>query len=360
MINIDNAVQLRKGKHAFITRSEPMLSEVCSRYDRDTRGMCLKVFYGNPLEGRQTLDDAMWGDDPSPTDVRRNTKLIHGSQIQNILWKRGISPRVYAVFEVKWNDKRLGCQLTDFVEGKPTDKIEDCHNMFARINNIGKDYGFRGIKDITNCWDLIDGKFVDPQPFAFEDDPYIKYVKTTYCEKGRYGKVYYQNEPRIGLTGGPRKSLDRIKYMKLDRIDFKGKTVWDVGAATGFFCRYAVDRGAKRVIGLDLKEPLEAAFHVGNLLKYFNIDYVECDLKERIPLADIPKADVAFYLSLNLHIGTPEALKDIPLVIFEDNSRENRNKTELEEPWTSWFKRIEFVGKALDHGNKSIYWLHKT
>jgi len=249
--------------------------------------------------------------------------------------------------------------LTEFVEGSPTEDINDCYNVYAWINKLGKQYGFKAQKDITNHQDLINGKFVDPQPFAFEDRPYLEYVKEVYCEKGKYGKIYYQDEPGIGLTSGPRKSKDRIKYLALDKIDFKGKVVWDIGCAGGYFCRYAMDRGAKRVIGLDTKDTLEAAFHVGNYLKYFNIDYVECDLSRGIPVADIPKADIAFFLSMNLHVGIPEALKDIPLVIFEDNSRENRHEKKLKDPWIDHYRRIEFVGTGLDHDLKSCYHLHR-
>ena len=48
---------------------------------------------------------------------------------------------------------------------------------------MGKKYGFKAWKDITNKNDLIEGKFVDPQPFAFEIEPYLEYVKKTYCEQ---------------------------------------------------------------------------------------------------------------------------------------------------------------------------------
>jgi len=103
-----------------------------------------------------------------------------------------------------------------------------------------------------------------------------------------------------------------------------------------------------------MKEPLEAAFHVGNLLKYFNIDYVECDLEKGIP-NDIPRADIAFYLSMNFHIKTPESLLEVGIVIFEDNGKESRKNDTLGEPWTKFYNNIEFVGRAEDHGAKAIY-----
>jgi hypothetical protein len=348
---------VKKGKHAFITRDRKVLKKVCSRYGRDVEKTCIKVFYGNPLKKGQTLKDALWGDNrPTFEHLRKNVKLLEGSQIQNILWKHNISPRVYAVFEAKLGKRRVGCQLTEFVEGNATREMQDCHAMYANLNEMGKVYGFKAWKDILNHEDIINGKFVDPQPFAFEIEPYQKYTQSIYRNKGRYGKIYYQDEPAIGLTNSPRKSEDRIKYMALDSVSFGNKVVWDVGCAGGYFCRYASENGAKRVVGLDMKEPLEAAFHVGNYLNYFNIDYVECNLKGGIPI-DIPKADIAFFLSMNLHVGNLEQLKDVPLVIFEDNSRDKRNETSPGKPWTDWFNKITFVGRGKDHGNKSCYFL---
>ena len=71
------------------------------------------------------------------------------------------------------------------------------------------------------------------------------------------------------MHGGPRDSERRIKELGLDQIDFKNKTVWDVGCAGGFFTRYAIDRGAKRVIGFDNEATVNAARNMANYLGYF-------------------------------------------------------------------------------------------
>ncbi len=359
MIDVSDVKWKKKGKHAFITRDKGVLKEACSWYGRDPEECCIKVFYANPLLAGQVLDDALWGDNRlKESDLRKNTKLIAGTQIQNILWKHGISPRVYGVFEARLGKLRVACQLTEFVKGDATKDIQRCYSMYANVNEMGKEYGFKAWKDITNYEDIIEGKYVDPQPFAFEDKPYLEYVKEIYCEKGKYGKIYYQDEPRIGLTSAPRKSKDRIKYMALDKIDFKDKVVWDIGCAGGYFCRYAAEHGAKRVIGMDMGKPLEAAFQGSNYLRCFNIDYVECDLSRGIP-SDIPKADIAFMLSMNYHIPIPERLFEVDTVIFEDNGKESRNDDKLGEPWIKHYKNIEFVGRANDHGSKALYTLRR-
>ena len=349
-------------KQAFITRQQPLLDEVCNQYGRDSSKMCIKVFYGNPLQNGQTLKDALWGDKPlpPPSDTRKNTTVFAGSQVQNILWRHNLSPRVFAVFEAEFRGMRVACQLTEFIEGEPADDIHKVYKMWEDTQAVGKEYGFSAQTQKMGLADVIGGKNVDVQLWAFEKRPYIDTVKDIYFEKGRYGKIYYQNDNELGLTGGPRHSEDRIGYLHLDKIGFKDKIVWDIGCAGGFFCRYADKMGAKRVIGLDVKDQLEAAFHVGNLLGYFNIDYVEVDLSRGIPVSDIPKADIAFFLNMNLHIPIPQQMLElVDTVIFEDNGKETRALDTLDEPWVKYYSRIEFVGRGIDHGDKACYILKR-
>jgi hypothetical protein len=350
-----------KGKQAFITRQQPNLNIACSWYGRDPQNTCIKVFYGNPMKEGDTLKDALWGDMPlpPPSDTRKNTTVFAGSQVQNILWTKGISPRVFGIFEAEYNGMRVACQLTEFIEGECAEKIEDVYKIWNDTEAVGKEYGFTAQTKKMGVNDVIGGKNVDPQLWAWDKVSYKSVVERIYYEKGRYGKIYYQNDDELGFHGGPRHSEDRVKYMKLDEVDFKDKIVWDIGCAGGYFCRYADKHGAKRVIGFDMKDPLEAAFHAGNFLGHFNIDYVEADLSKGIPAERLPKADIAFFLSMNLHVGILEQLKDIPFVVFEDNSYDGRDKDVLGKPWTDWFNNIRFVGRGLDHGAKAVYWLNK-
>ena len=347
------------GKQAFVTRQQPLLNEIAERYGRNALTTCIKVFYGNPLEEGQHLNDALWGDNPrSAGDPRKNTTVLAGSQVQNILWRLGVCPRVYAMFEATFRDKRVACQLTDFVEGESSEDINVIYQMQKKVNELGKDYGFASQSTKMGCNDVVNGKLVDPQLWAFDKKPYKEIVEQIYYEKGKYGKIYYQNDDELGYHGGPRHSEDRIGYMQLDKIDFEGKVVWDVGCAGGFFLRYAMKRGAKIAYGLDMREPLEAAFHAGNFLGYFNIDYVEADLSRGIP-TEVPKPDIAFYLSMNYHISTPERLFEADTLIFEDNGKETRALDHLGEPWTKYYSNIEFVGRGKDHGDKACYILRK-
>ena len=80
MYKIKNITGLKVGKQAKISREQPLLTEICKKYGRDPSKCCLKVFYGNPLEEGQTLNEALWGDNPlsPPRNTRKNTTVFEG------------------------------------------------------------------------------------------------------------------------------------------------------------------------------------------------------------------------------------------------------------------------------------------
>lgn len=360
MIKISKPTGDPVAKHAFICREQPELNEACALYGRDPATTALKVFYGNPLTDGQTLDDARWGDDHNPKDmnqVRRNTLLLAGTKIQNFCWLHGLSPRVYAVFEAEYQEKRVAVQLTEFLTEPQTDNLKVIEAVHNRVSTLGKQYGFSEIKDLLDYKDILGEKCVDLQQYAFDKDVEEK-IKEIYFLRGRYGKVYYQDVPELGLRGAPRKSDQRVNHLQLSKIDFNGKVVWDIGCAGGFFSRYALANGAKRVIGFDMKDPAEAAYVLSNYLGYFNADFEVVDLRLGIP-EKYPKPDIAFFLSMNFHVPIPQRIFEADTVIFEDNGKESRALDKLAEPWTSHFSRIEFMGRAVDHGDKAIYHLYK-
>lgn len=363
LIEIPNQVWTPKssghGKQAFICRDQPLLSRVCEKYGRNPENMAIKIFHGNPLKEGETLEDALWGDNHNPNDnnqVRKNTKLLNGTRVQNMLWWEKKAARVYAVFEGLYQGQRVACQLTEYLEGPNPKDQSEVYNLNLELVRLGQWYKFSHIKNVMSTADFIGGKCVDLQEFELDPDHEEK-IREIYFDSGRYGKIYYQDVPELGLQGGPRKSLDRVKYLGLENIDFTGKVVWDVGCAGGFFCRYAESRGAKRVIGFDGEKPIYAAFMLSNYLKYFNIDYEVLDLRNGIP-DKYPKPDIVFYLSMNFHIPTPQRIFEAQKIIFEDNGKESRA---FEKPTEEFTKQhsFNFIGRGVDHGDKAIYHLTK-
>lgn len=345
--------RISDAKHCFIVRKGPLVEKICEKYGRR---VALKIFDLDIIEKEEDFYSAKWGDDPSAGQPRVNTLLWEATQIQNIASWFGFAPRVYGLETVFLGDAYRPVQIIEFLDSGPYISESDAFEIYKKIEGVGEILGIKHGKIDVSADDAIDGKLVDFQTFYF-DKPYEETVKELYFEMARYGKVYYQDVPELDMRGGPRKSELRIKELGLDRIAFDRKKVWDVGCAGGFFCRYADNMGAQRVAGFDMKWPVTAAKHMANYLGNFNIDFQQADLSDEKVFISSPRPDIVFFLSMNFHIAIPEFLKYCPFVILEDNGKESRLADKLGSPWTDWFSKIEFIGRASDHGNKPIYHL---
>lgn len=345
--------RLSLAKHCFLSDGR-LRNQIAENYGRDKESVVLKIFDLEEIKDESDFYKVKWGDDPKPGEPRKNTTIWQATQIHNILSWYGLSNRVYGLESVGLGNKLVPAQVTELMRGEFA-KEEDLVNLLSKIDEIGKKYGFSRESGKISGWDFINGKLIDPQMYAFSKD-YKETVKEFYVDKGRYGKVYYQDISELGFNGGPRKSELRIKEMGLEEIDFNGKKVADIGCAGGFFTRYAIDRGAKIARGYDMADPIEAARNVANYLGYFNNEYYVTDLSKDDWRLD---ADIVFFLSMNFHIGIPKQVLEAKQVIFEDNGVESRKLDKLGEPWTSHFKEIKFIGRASDHGDKPIYHLSK-
>lgn len=354
-----NAIELKQhklsaSKHCFIQTNGKLVDNLTKKYGRQ---IALKIFDGVSVESENDFYTVKWGDDPTPGNPRKNTKLWEATQIQNIAVMHNLAPRVYGLETVFLAEKLRPVQVTELL---PTeyDEYQNALNVYEEVIGLGKKYNFEVAKADVSDRDVMCNKLVDFQTFAFTKD-YKDKVREIYCEEGKYGKVYYQDIPELEFSGGPRKSDLRIKELGLDKIDFQGKTVWDIGCAGGFFTRYAYSRGAKSVIGFDMEKPITAAKHVANYLGFFNLDYEVIDLSNPDVLMDRQKPDICFFLSMNFHIGIPKFLQDCQTVIFEDNDKNTRHNITLDRPWNVWFKDIKYLGQNTDHGQKSIHHLSK-
>ena len=350
--------RLDGAKHCFISKGS-LARKYSTIYGREDKDLCLKVFDIKPIDNEADIYNVKWGDDPyvnpeNPEDKqpKLNTTILEATQLQNIAHWAGLAPRVYALVTVSIGYKTYVAQLTDYVEGEAKTH-DEAILIYDKVKEIAEKCGFKNEKPDCSNRDLVAGMLVDFQTF-YSTDRYKEVIKEIYIEQGRYGKVYYQNEPAIGLTGAPRKSPDRIKTLCLDEIDFKNKKVLDIGCAGGYFLRHAIDKGAVSATGLDLEMPVQAAKHLCNYLGYFNIDFLVRDLRET---PQVFSGDIAFLLSMNFHIEVPWWIRNFNMVVFEDNVA--KDKRELGKPWTDWFSKIEFKGLATDHGNKPIYHLWK-
>lgn len=334
--------QIGKGKHCFIHIID--------------KGQALKIFDATPLENWDNLDDFLWGDPPKGDNPSMSVPLVEATKIQNIAWMYGLAPRVFDIVKVKFGNNKYWAQRVELATGQYAKDYKEFFGVYHKVKQLGDSFGFENEKDDVSAKDVIGGKLVDFNTFHFTKD-HLEKVKKVYIDKARYGKVYYQDVPEWGLKGSPRKCEERVKYMKLGDINFRNKSVLDLGCAGGYFCRYARRQGTKDVIGIDYpdvkgSDPILAAKLVSNELGYWDIDYRNFNIKIGCQ-ADWP-SDIVFFLSMNLHIGIPDWLPKVTkeICIFEDNSKERNAKEKL----TKMFKKVKLIGKAKDHGNKPIYW----
>ena len=341
-----------RGKQCVIYIEGELLDEAKKKYGRENQdNLCLKIF-NTPMEGE--LKDYYWGSpwreySPERTEqIGRRSKLYEATVIQNICAMFGFAPRVYALYIIEQEGKKYPVQLVDFLEGDTSKSLEN----YEEMKKLGEEYGFFPCHtDLIADNDFIGGKLIDFQGFRYKPD-FEEKMKDIY-RAGIHGKIYYQRIEQLGLNKGPRHTEDRAGYLKLADLDLKGKKILDLGCAGGSFTRSAIDLGASRAIGMDNESSIRSAKYIANYLGYFNNDYIVKDLKSKD--WSVEEYDVVFYISVFLQIGIPKQLEKAKMMVIEHNGYEERSQDKLGKPWTDWFSKIKFVGRALDHGNKSIF-----
>jgi 2-polyprenyl-3-methyl-5-hydroxy-6-metoxy-1,4-benzoquinol methylase len=335
------------GVHSFIYRGE-QVREIEKLYGREN--CCLKIFKNN----EPFREQGWWGH----SSRAKGSLLTEATCIQNIYAMEGLAPRVYALLILKINGKKHWAHLTDDL-GHCIPMEQERNKLFeGKIREIAEKYGFE-VFDDGREWNMVADKYVDFQGFHFKED-YKERLKQRLIGVANVGKwgpwMNYHNIPELGITGG-RKNEQRIKDMHLDEIDFKGKTVLDIGCSEGFFCRYAIDRGARKVTGIDLEGVVRPVEELTYFLGYNNVDYLGYDLNREIP--DIEKYDIVFFFSMVQHIGLPDWVSNRTreLLIFEGNGKDRDI-----EGWSKLnnsFSNVEEVGKTHDLFERIVLWAKK-
>ena len=353
-----------RGKQCFILTEGEALDEARRYFNRGNDSVCLKVFF-TPLDGE--MGSYYWGTpwrhytQARTEEIGRISKLYEATKIQNILWMHGKAPRVYGICKIIHGDKIYPAQLVEYIEGD-NPNTEWVRDEMSRLQKwMDKEYGVDvAHKDMVGPHDFIDGKIIDLQGFRFG-----KKYKEKIVEKirtwGKYGKGFYQSVPSLGITPKPRNTENRIEAMGLDKLDFQGKDVLDLGCNGGVFCNYASSRGAKRVLGVDEKSIIRAARLLSTQEACYNVDYIAADLTKT---EFSGPWDYTFFLSMNAHIGLPQWVVDnTKFLIFEENAMASKYKTdEWIERLKKDFKEVKLVGHTTDHNPKhpkAIIWASK-
>ena len=351
-----------RGKHCFVMDCP---EEIKGRLGRKNN-LLLKVFFTIPYSKTNKIEDYLWGDNPQKGGQKKNTRLLDATIIQNISEQEGLAPRVYAWVLVNYQNKVVIAQVVEklgYEESKKVDGevlIADFQKTHDRaitagdkVKKLGEKYGFRMVANHFSRWDEIDEKLIDFQMYELER-PYYEKVKEAYREGTKWGKIYYQPIPEMDLNKGPRNREKRIQEMELDKIDFKGKTVLDIGCSGGAFMRYALDNGATRVVGLDEVKVADGARAMANAMKYWNADFYGVDLNRENTESlrkktGVEKFDIVFYLSMFRHVHFPSFIWEM----CGEKSIIEWNNWKTEDEILDLVKErfnIETQGRTTDHG----------
>jgi len=341
------------GIYSFIERG-PLCDKVKKVFGRENEKLALKIFR-EPFY-QEKVEDFYWGSIFCPDNHR--SKLVGATIAQNTAAWYGLAPRVYGLVVIKYKGFKFLAQLTDDLgdEADSPKKMDDVYyHLTAKLkkHNIVSPIGDKNKNSMR-------GKWIDFQGAGLMDNFEEEFKKRVEKEACFIEGTHYQTQPELGIKGF-RDSEQRVKDLKLGEIDFKDKTVLDVGCMGGFFCNYAYKRGAKRVVGLDLPVQAQIAYEISNYLGNWNIDYIpkiiegKDDIKE---LAGLGKFDIVLYLAVNWYLGFPQWVFDLTneVMLVEKNGKEDGIADEaVEKTLKDHFKSVEIIGHRNDFDKQPIF-----
>ena len=309
------------------------------RYGRD--GLCLKVF---PKEWDK-LEDVTWGKVP----------LEEATVIQNLFAAHDLAPRVY---DLLWINSRQAAQVTGFLESDGQEPDRSGFLALMKRYNIK----YRKCEDLApRNW--IGNKHVDFGGMIFKGrEAYKQELKTqAYTRRGEMIHSAYQSVGELTIHG-QRDAPSRIATMGLDEVDFRGRTVLDIGCNLGVFCRDAHDRGARRVAGIDHRDLPGQAQAISNLLGYWNLDFWELAMREGSNQEQIRQKtnreqhDIVYFMAIANYIGgyapwVAGLCRDILYVEGHGGEQPGQYRAALQKD----FRSVEFMGITKDNYRRPLF-----
>ena len=304
------------------------IKEIEKYYGRT--GLALKIFYTTANQG-------------DPGDIPRSKfstlTIRESASVVNIFNTYGLAPRIYDVVTLHNKGLYRSAYVVGYISGRCS------HKQVSLVADKMRKYEkwFKLCLD-NNTNNAIGGKWVDFEQFDFKP-VYKEHLKNKLDKVANWGPWSNYQDIR-GFYRGARRTRKRIKQMGLDKINFEGKTVLDLGCSGGEFARYADDQGAKYVMGVDTPKIAKVAEELSRYLGYHRIDFCGRDLtKDKLKL---PKFDIILFFSMAHHVGYRKYLSELcnEMVIYEGNAR-TRDK-EVEEGLTKDFSEFKIISHTTD------------
>ena len=241
---------------------------------------------------------------------------------------KGLSPEIYNTGEIDgYPYLEVAYTKDDSIKDKIVNEAGDFITPYE-IDLIYKD-NYRG------------NKFVDYHAFELDEEKFETWLKKEIAERTHWGKLNEKGE-RYSYQEEKRNQNQRIRQMQLNKIDFEGKKVLDLGCNLGLMSYYAADRGAE-VTAVDKSDIIEIAeinrLYMGFPKVNFAVDYEG-------------KFDIVFYFAMVHLLGYPHQFKGTNL-IFEGHNLQDRVKTQSELSRTF---NVEFKGYTTDRGKRPVFW----
>ena len=330
------------GQEVYIADSLELQRRLSLDYARLNEHLCLKVF---------KTDGKRWG----------GVDTEHVIKVQNLFAFHGLAPRVYDLVTV--NGKRA--MVTEYAEGSGTPDYKAMASLLKhyRIGLKGKPGNplDNAVEYSRLAFKWIGGRFVDWGRYHFTDPTWYqaRLVKKL-RRRNKDGKmVSYQPVPELNVPG-QRNHAHRLRKMRLDEIDFRGKTVLDIGCNTGAFCREALRRGASRIVGVDHRHA-KMWYTVNSWLGYHNLDILQLTLPEERgaieAVTGLATFDIVFALAIAQHMdgGYQEWIANLTdeVLFFEGNWHEPEET--YRETLESQFGEVELTGYIKDEDVRCMF-----
>jgi len=319
------------GVFTEIARSPGLTKILKEEFGRDN--LCLKIFKHPPI----SVDNFCW-------DPNEGIPLIECTKAQNLFAMEGLAPRVY---EIVWvSILGLLAQATDYVQ--PEGRFDGRAFIAARNKHHIKLHWDPNQQNRLGKWLVDFGSFGFHNPKGYGQ----ALVERAY----QYGAWGSRSEPYQSVLGleGQRNFEKRTGIMKLDGVDFVGKTVLDVGCNLGNFCRDAHDRGAKRAVGIDHELVAEVAYEISNWTGYWNCDFLGLNLPHEKDKID-EQFDIVYALSVDQQIGYNSWMADLCGEVFYLEGHVPQKRETFERRLEQDFARVEFLGTTRDHGPRPLF-----
>lgn len=269
----------------------------------------------------------------------------------------GIAPKVYRIGSIGRGFTYYPYLEVEYIRNSPAD-LETIKN---KILSICKKYTFVTPYeiDLDKPKNYIGNKYVDYHGFEIDMPKFKEWLFKEINEITHWGHKNDQNKrfsyQTDGELKGKRDTEYRIKQLGLDKIDFKNKTVLDIGCNLGVLSDYCAGSGAK-VLGVDTRGLKELA-QLYKIYKYplLDTEFQKADLS-KTDLRKFGKFDIVLDLAMVHVLGYPKSLPIITkeLLIFEGHNLQDPQGTA--NHLKKIFKNVEYKGLTKDRGKRPIYW----